>query len=240
MRTSTVTRKTQVGRKIRQEGATLIELLIGLALSLIVTSGMIALMGNSMGSATRIIQMSQLTDELRNTMSMLSRDVRRANYSPYSIYCYGNPDCGVSDIDDKVNFIADLDTNDAGTCLTYFLERSDPDSPEGVGGGGFRLNEGAVEMWIGDGAPPTANDCDGNDWLAITDPNFVNITAFNLNDETGSFQGTIEQDDGTLTQRTRQIRVQIEGQLVIEPSITRRLEDVIRVRNDHVSYEPNA
>jgi hypothetical protein len=167
---------------------------------------------------------------------MLSRDVRRANYSPYSIYCYGNPDCGVSDAVDKVNFIADLET--PGSCLVYFLERSDPDSPEGVGGGGFRLAEdagvGFIEMWVGDGAPP--DDCTGDEWLAVTDPNFVDISLFNVDDATGSFSGTIEQEDGTLTQRIRQVRVQIEGQLVIEPSVVRRLEDIIKVRNDHVSY----
>ena len=78
----------------RQAGATLIELLIALALSLVVTTSMVVLMGNSMGSATRIIEMSQLTDELRNSMSMMSRDVRRANYNVNAIYCFANSDCG--------------------------------------------------------------------------------------------------------------------------------------------------
>ena len=39
--------------------------------------------------------MSQLTDELRNAMSMMSRDVRRANYNANNIYCYANSDCGI-------------------------------------------------------------------------------------------------------------------------------------------------
>ncbi len=68
--------------------------MIALALSLIVTSSMVVLMGNSMGSATRIIEMSQLTDELRNSMSMMSRDVRRANYNVNAIYCFANSECG--------------------------------------------------------------------------------------------------------------------------------------------------
>jgi type IV pilus assembly protein PilW len=78
-----------------QRGATLIELLIGLALSLIVTSSMVVLMSNSLGTATRIIQMTQLTDDMRNAMSMVSRDVRRANYSAYAYKCYGNSDCSL-------------------------------------------------------------------------------------------------------------------------------------------------
>ena len=47
-------------------------------------------MANSLGTATRVIHMSQLTDELRNAMSMMTRDVRRANYSANGIFCYGN------------------------------------------------------------------------------------------------------------------------------------------------------
>ena len=79
----------------RQAGVTLMEAMISLALSLLVTTAMVTLMGNSMGSATRIIEMSQLTDELRNAMSMMSRDIRRANYNSNSIYCYANSDCGI-------------------------------------------------------------------------------------------------------------------------------------------------
>ena len=70
----------------RQTGFSLIEAMISIALSMVVTSAMIVLMGNSMGTATRIIEMTQVTDELRNVISMMSRDVRRANYNPDSLF----------------------------------------------------------------------------------------------------------------------------------------------------------
>ena len=237
-------RKISCVRSTRyQTGATLIELMIGLALSLIVTSSMVVLMGSSMGSATRIIEMSQLTDELRNTMSMLTRDVRRANYNPYSLYCYSNSDCGVDDTTTRTNFIGDLNLVAGGTCLVYSLERAAPDgSPGDIGGGGFRLattddDVGMIEMWTGDLAPPA--DCSGNSWVAVTDPEFVNITNFIADDAEGpdgTFEGTINRQDGTLmlTQRVRQIRVTLEGELLLDGTITRRVEDVIRVRNDFI------
>ena len=78
----------------RNAGFTLIEAMISLALSLLVTSAMVALMANSLGTSTRVIHMSQLTDEMRNAMSMMTRDVRRANYSANSIFCYGYSKCG--------------------------------------------------------------------------------------------------------------------------------------------------
>lgn len=229
----------------RQSGLTLMEMMISLALSLVVTTAMITLMGNSMGSATRIIQMTQLSDELRNAMSMLSRDVRRANYNPYSLHCYANADCGIDDDDPmKVNFIDDLDVvaYQGNACLLYFLERAAPTGePGAIGGGGFRLaatdGVGRIEMWTGAAAPP--DDCSGNNWIAVTDPSFVNITDLTIEEDeglTGTFSDTVLRKDGSvlLDMRTRQVRMQMEGQLLIEPTIVRRIEDTIRVRNDFI------
>lgn len=229
----------------RQAGLTLMEMMISLALSLVVTTAMITLMGNSMGSATRIIQMTQLSDELRNAMSMLSRDVRRANYNPYAIHCYANADCGINDDEPmKVNFINDLDVvaYQGNACLLYFLERAAPTgAPGAIGGGGFRLattdGVGRIEMWTGAAAPPA--DCGGNNWIAVTDPGFVNITDLTLQEDeglTGTFSDSVLRKDGSvlLNMRARQVRMQMEGQLLIEPTIVRRIEDTIRVRNDFI------
>ena len=213
--------KRTLGRT-RQCGATLIEIMIGLALSTVVTTSMVLLMSNSLGSATRIIHMSQLTDELRNTMSMLTRDVRRANYNPLALYCYANADCGVSDDTVRVNTIGDLATPSFGgnTCLVYFLERESEAPGETLGdveGGGFRHavanGIGSIEMWTGDGAPPA--DCSGNEWVAITDPGIVDITAFTIDDATGSFSTSLTREDGCslLTMRARQVRDLLEVQL---------------------------
>lgn len=236
--------KGRMQRLGRQNGATLIEMLISIALSLIVISSMVVLMSNSMGTATRITQMAQLTDELRNTMSMLTRDVRRANYNPYSIYCYSNSDCGVSDTTLKSNFIGDLEpAPNAGnsSCLVYFIEREAPDGDPGVvGGGGFRRvttagGVGIIEMWTGDTAPPSG--CTNSaSWIAVTDPDLVNITELTINRDDGSFENELKREDGSvlLTQRVRQVNIQIQGELLIDSTITKRLQDVIRVRNDFI------
>ena len=102
-----------------QAGVTLIEALISLALSMIVTSTMVMLMANSLGTTSRIIQMSQLTGELRNAMLMITRDVRRANYSANATFCYANPDCG---LDGSAGQFADIDVTD-GSCFIFGLDR---------------------------------------------------------------------------------------------------------------------
>lgn len=215
----------------RQAGVTLIEALIGLALSVIVVSSMVALMGNSMGSATRIIEMSQLTDELRNAMSMMTRDVRRANYNSNAAYCYANSDCG---IDGSATQSPDITIS--GDCFTFNLDRNQDGDASSDNAGGFRRTTtngvGQIEMWVGGNAPNCAGT---DDWLPITDPGFVDITSLVL-DDSASFTGGVVQSGGTtLNQRVRRINIRIDGRLILENSITRHVEDTIRVRNDYLN-----
>ena len=213
-----------------QAGASLMETMISLALSLVVTTAMVTLMGNSMGSATRITQMSQLTDELRNAMSMMSRDVRRANFNTNSIYCYANSDCGVSGGPaEQYNDIAIT----GNTCFVFGLDRNWDGNSANDGPGAFRRTTsggvGLIEMWTGTGAPNCGTA--GGDWLPITDPDFVDITAFNV-DDAASFSQDFETEIGTLTQRTRRVQMQIDGRLILDNTITRAIEDTVTVRND--------
>lgn len=221
----------------RQVGFTLIEALIGIALSMIVVTSMVGLMGNSMSSATRIIQMTQLSDELRNTMSMLTRDIRRANYNAAAIQCYANASCGLD------GGIVTINGDPAGDCMIFNLDR-DQTFGTNDGAGGFRLQDsggvGYIEMWVGGGdTTPTCNDLPGagspvDNWIALTDPNIVDIRNFTV-DTSGSLLGSLPEDEATtINQETRQIKVVIEGELLVDRRIKRMVEDTIKVRNDRI------
>jgi type II secretory pathway component PulJ len=214
-----------------QTGASLMELMISLALSLLVTTAMVVLMSNSMGTATRIIQMTQLSDELRNAMSMMTRDLRRSNYSANAAYCYANSDCG---IDGSAAQVGDI-VIDGGSCMTFNLDRNQDGNASTDPAGGFRLSDaggvGFLEMWVGDSEPECADDNGGN-WVEVTDPDYVDITDFEIDDSNSIVGSITTEGGGTLTQRTRQISIRVEGQLLLDDNITRRLEDTIKVRND--------
>lgn len=218
----------------KQAGVTLVEAMIALALSMIVVASMVAVMANSMGTATRIIEMSQLTDELRNSMSMMTRDVRRANYSANAAYCYANSDCGLAGgIAAQTGDITIVNNN----CMTYNLDRDQLGDASDDDAGGFRRvvedGVGRIEMWVG-GNTAICAATDTN-WMAVTDDQFVDVTVFNI-DDSASFAGTLTGEGGsTVTQRTREINIQIEGQLLLDNTITRRIEDTIKVRNDYLN-----
>jgi len=203
--------------------------IVALALSMLVTTTMVVLMSNSLGTTTRIIQMTQLTDELRNALSMMTRDVRRANYSANATYCYANSDCGS---DGSATQSPDIAID--GSCFTYNLDRNHDGDASTDDAGGFRRvmanGVGRIEIWVGDSSP----DCDATstNWVPVTDSGFMDVTNFTI-DDSSSISGTYTEEGGTtLTLRTRQIQFVLEGRLILDNTITRHVEDVIEVRND--------
>jgi len=208
------------------------ELMVALALSAVVTLSMVTLMGNSMNTATRIIKMSQLSDELRNAMSMVSRDIRRANYSANSLYCYSNSDCGVDGWANQT--AATIEAN----CVIFHLDRDQDGDATTDDAGGFRRQtiaidgetRGYIEMWVGDESP-ACDDPPGGDWSPVSDPDLADVTTFGftLNDITAS---VVDGNGATVTQHTREIAIIIAGELAADRTITRSIEDSIKVRND--------
>jgi prepilin peptidase dependent protein B len=252
---------TGLPNRARQAGATLMETMISLALSVLVITGMVILMGNSMGTANRITQSAQLNDQLRNVMSMMTRDVRRANYSAASVLCYGNPYCAqqVATLQDGGDTPLGAHMIIQPSCLAFQVDR--PVREDGAltidgnatnnSKSGFRLVDddgvGVIEMWVDEEA--AVPDCDAendNRWVPVTDPNIVNIVDFSINDSL-SVEKSVFQDDGETeyTQRQRYLQLAVEGELVLEQRmgwvagdndimVRRRVEDIITVRNDYL------
>jgi len=216
-----------------QTGASLMEVLIAMSISLVVTAAMIALMANSLSTTARIVNMTKLADDMRVSMQMVTRDVRRSSYNSRSMFCYGNPDCGS---DGAMTLAGDITISENNECLTFQLDRDhDGDSTENSGGGFRRVTVGDVgmmEMWTAD----TAADCDVDaGWVAITDPEKMDIFNFSAVDDDADLSYTVEiYDDGTtsISQKVRKIRLNMQGRLVLDNSIVREVEDVIAVRND--------
>lgn len=220
----------------RQAGFSLMEAVVAMSISLVVTASMVALMANSLGATARIVNMTKLSDDLRSTMQMLTRDVRRASYNANAVLCYGNEDCYT---DGSVTLAGDVSISDDEDCFTFQLDRGHNGNSTDDDAGGFRRvvagEVGVLEMWTGT-APPDVDDCqDGDDsWVRVTNPDSMNITAFNVNDDELSYTQVIF-DDGagnTISQRVRKVRFQIDAELVNDDGISRHIEDVISVRND--------
>ena len=228
----------------RQTGATLMEVMIAMSMSLVVTAAMIALMAASLRNTSRIIQMTKLTDDLRVAMQMMSRDVRRASYNADSMYCYANEDCGT---DGAITAAADitlvdLDADNLNDCFTFLLDRNhNGDSTEDNAGGFRRVTTGGVgviEMWTGNAAPDCTDDAGAADWVQITNPENMDIFGFSIDDELFSYnQDILKNDVSTVSQRVRKVRMDLQGRLVLDNSIWRNMEDIISIRNNLITIE---
>ena len=92
-------------------------MLISMALSLMAVGVMVILMANTLGTGAKTIQMSRLSQELRASMQLMSRDLRRANYHSGFLSCFANVNCRVDlGIDAYVDTI---NINAAGNCFWY-------------------------------------------------------------------------------------------------------------------------
>ena len=242
----------KLNRFHKQSGASLMEVLIAMSISLVVTASMIAMMSNSLGSTARIIKMTKLQDDMRVAMQMMSRDVRRSSYNAGAQLCYANDDCGSdsSELNGTSMRLAGDIQIPSDTCFYFETDRNHDGDSRADELGGFRQvvkanqngnDVGVLQMWTG--AAGETPDCDVDaGWVDITNPDNMNIAIFNVHDLLSYNQliRRIDNDDGSFAetwQRIRKIRMDIQGQLVLDPSIQRQISDVIDVRNDFLYKE---
>jgi type II secretory pathway pseudopilin PulG len=234
--TGRVEGKNMQGRSPAQRrsarGFSLMEMLLATSLSLVVTASMVALMINSLSSTTRIVKMTKLTDDMRMALQLMTRDVRRSNYTADAVNCFANPDCAS---DGTIAWSGDVQISDDGDCFVFQLDRDfDGDMTENAPGA-FRYTVlggvGAIQMWVGESDP----DCASSDvnWALVTDPNDIEITGFAVDDNLSYTEVIWDDGDGNqFFQKVRKLRLSISGQLTSDASITRQIEDVVKLRNN--------
>ena len=212
-----------------QLGIGLIEMLIAMALSLMAVGIMVVLMASTLGTGTATIQMSRLSQQLRASMQLMSRDLRRANFHSGFLGCFANVDCR-SDLGITA-FVDTIHINAAGNCFWYWLDRDGDADLSNDAVGGFRyttINDvGVLQMrTTGNSA---ANCDDGNGWELITDPNTVDIASFTVSNAE-SYTETLSATGGV--QVVEKIRLTINGQMTNDPGVQREIQDLVLVRND--------
>jgi prepilin-type N-terminal cleavage/methylation domain-containing protein len=213
----------------RQKGMTLIELMVAMVISLIASMAMVMLMANTLGTGTRTIGMTRLTQELRTAMQIISRDLRRANYlNPAAARaCYANPAClADAGFGGKMGAVVVGSGSDS---LSFWVDRQG-DGFDACDQGAFRLNEssgiGTIQMLT----------C-GGDWVEITDPDIIDVQSFVV-DNSDTYTDDDINDSGAF-QTVQKIRLSISADLrnATGPgfTISRVIGDQIRIRNNYIT-----
>lgn len=226
------------------QGFSLIELMVSLVAGLIVIGAVGAFMMSSFKSNSDFVAATRLTQELRNSMDFISRDLRRSGYDENAMDYLALPDTATKRTSDFSPLLIN------GSCVIYAYDRTPGE--EGlvnlsngeirgirrvvVGGVGViefaESAAGITPACGGAGAtyttyPATCNSTTG--WCALSDPRVLNITEFSL-DTTGYIDAL-----GTATASPIQIRdviARLKGTLVGDTEVNRSVESSIRIRAD--------
>jgi len=216
-------------RRSKQSGVTLIELMIGMLLGLIVTGIAISMYISTLGITRQTNNTVRLGHELRASLDLITKDIRRAGYWNGSNIA-SSPHASVIDQDlPLMVFTASAPTAAVtdGDCvvLSYDFNRDGLTAVREILA--YRLASSAIQsLYVASSSASSGVDCTiTGDWNDVTDPSFVEITTLNFSlipSGVASFAAA----------SVRAIEIEIQGEVVSDDNIVRQLVEEVRIRND--------
>jgi prepilin peptidase dependent protein B len=212
----------------KQIGLTLIELMIAMVIGLLLVAAVITLYVSMAGSNVDHLKSIRLNHELRSTLALMARDIRRAGHNqdaatestaatsinPFStaastaLTTSVSNSCSGSAMDSQILFSYDAD-DDANT--DFFGYR-------------FDTSSGTVDACAVDTSTAT---CSSSDWEALTDEDLIEITCVSFDLD------LVDVASGAIF--GRQVTVSLTGQLRSDTDFTKTIGEVVKIRNDHSS-----
>jgi prepilin-type N-terminal cleavage/methylation domain-containing protein len=253
----------------RHRGFSLVELMVAVVAGLIVSGAIVTFMMSSFRSNAQYVQSTRLTQELRNTLDLVTRDLQRAGYDDDALAFLGNTN--VSPFAPICITTAAAPTTcvaaaTVGSCIIYAYDRTYPNgSTTEVGTkGAIDLSNGevrglrrvsatingntvgVVEYAVSTGTTEPACNGASPDYTAY--PPVCNATSTWCPLSDGSTLNVTQFDvtnngstlaDDDLSMAVRKLDVAIAGQLVGDTTFTRDVRSSIKVRADCVRATTN-
>jgi prepilin peptidase dependent protein B len=209
-------------------GLSLIELLVGVAVSLIVVGGAIGLFVNNLVSSRQLLAETRLNQDLRATVDLLTRDLRRAGYWGNAISGTQAIGAGAATTQNPYSTVTPVSASEISYGFSRGAENNALDANEQFG---LRLSNGAIQMQSGSGA-----------WVDLTDTRSITITGFTITPTTTTLplghlcpKVCAVGAPNCPTVTVRNYAVLVQGQSVNDPSLQRSLRSDLRVRNDRLA-----
>ncbi len=217
-------------------GLSIVELMVGIAVGMFVLAGAAMVVTNQLTDNRRLLLETQIQQDLRAAMDIITRDVRRSGYwsdaykavSP-TVTAVGNPYTPAGVFATNADTLAYTYSHDYDRLID---ENNTVDAHEQ---NGFTLNATRHTLDVQLAA--------GN-FQALTDPDVVRITRFNAAFTTTPVDlptcaappcAAVNAACGGNSQLLiRSVTLTIEGEAVHDPSVKRSLTSTVRLRNDQV------
>lgn len=220
-------------RSRTQRGLTLVEMMVGLAVGMFIVAGASMLTASQLAENRRLLLETQVQQDLRAALDIITRELRRAGYDTYPEAMVWSP--GPAASQPSPNAKAGLLPLSVGDVVTY---RYDRPSAAGVTNLGYQLGSGGIQQRIGTAIGAVQD---------LTDRTTLNVTAFTvIPQNVGSVQLACPQlcADGTQdcwpTLALTDAIVSITGNPVSDATIVRTVTSRVRLRSDGVQFNVSA
>ncbi|NNE04351.1 MAG: prepilin-type N-terminal cleavage/methylation domain-containing protein [Xanthomonadales bacterium] len=210
-------------------GFTLIELMISMLIMIIVSFITIYLAAGVFQANSWSIHMIQLTQELRSSMQLISRDIRRSGYNDDALAGFLTTQSITSGIT-----MGTLDANERADCLAVRYQDLDGNEKNAV----YRLRViagvGRVSAHFGMTAS-CATAADDSGWVDVSDPQLTNISAlqFEHQDQLTDIAENLASGN-TVQVGLEQVSIIISGNLRSDTGTTRTVSNAVQLRNQYL------
>jgi type IV pilus assembly protein PilW len=208
----------------RQSGASLVELLVGVAVGLFIVSGATLLVSTQLSENKRLLAETQLQQDLRAAADIMTRELRRAGY-------WMDAFRGVALVNREAqpNPLAGITATAGANAMTTYQYRR---AVNQEGPYGFRLFNGVLQMQV-----------DGGAWQDLTDSRIMEVTAFGVErfaEPSEVLPCPKACADGTIDcwprSQVRGLVLSLDARSRADANVTRSLVTTVRLRNDLVEY----
>lgn len=217
-------------------GLSVVELMVGIAVGMFVLAGAAMVVTNQLTDNRRLLLETQIQQDLRAAMDIITRDVRRSGYWADAYKAVSPPVAAVSNPYTPAGvFATSADTLAYTYSHDYDRLTDENNIVDAHEQNGFTLNSSrhTIDVQLAAG-----------NFQALTDPDVVRITRFDAaftatpvnlpTCATPPCAAVSAACGGSSQLLIRSVTLTIEGEAVHDPSVKRSLTSTVRLRNDQV------
>lgn len=201
----------------KQQGNSLVELMISMTLGLASIAAMASLVGHGIALNTTLLAKSRLEEEINAVVAVISHDLKRAGYNAQIQEVVKHPSTILNPFDGSLS-IGAYSAEPPNSCINFAYDRNkngELDTAPSNENYGYRLKDKAVEIRL-DGAA-----CDESGWHDLTDPQVVQVMAL---------QFIFEQTTVLQITQTR-VKIELQARLKKHHDISRSINTSILIEN---------
>ncbi len=218
-------------------GLSIVELLVGMTIGLFILTGSSALFVANIASSRRLALETRINQDLRTTMELMTRDLRRGAYWGNALAgTLPHDDTGVAPSNPYAVIKLTPTTEPKQILYSYTRDPTENSRLDNNEVFGFRLTAGAIQMCFGGGSAATCNN-----WQTLSNTDILTISEFSLTPNQTEIDlraacanSCIDTALAPACPRVevRSYTISLTGSAISDPALSRTLRSQVRVRND--------